>query len=105
MRSNLRISQACGQLIINSTFPELCLRRSYGASFAVKMQQKSIQCACKDMYHESNGLKLFCNFTQYSIMNIPLNVKGSGCMGNTHTICYQSTFLAGSKDLNLVSKK
>ena len=40
-----------------------------------------------------------------TIMNIPLNVKVSGCMGNTHTICYQSTFLAGSKDLNLVSKK
>ena len=40
-----------------------------------------------------------------TLMNIPLKVKVSGCMGNTHIICYQSTFLAGSKELNLVSKK
>jgi len=56
------------------------------------------------MYHKSNGINVFV-ISLSTIMNIPLKVKVGGCMGNTHTICYQSTFLAGSKDLNLVSKK
>ena len=40
-----------------------------------------------------------------TIMKFPFQVRVSGCMGNTHTICYQTTFLDGSNELNLVSKK
>jgi len=79
------------------------LFRSYGASLAVEMQQKGVQSAYKDsdMYHVKNCFVISLS----TIMNIPLKVKVNGCMGNTHTLCYQSTFLAGSKELNLVSKK
>lgn len=40
-----------------------------------------------------------------TVMNIPLKIKASGCTGKAHTICYQSTLLAGSKELNPVCKK
>ena len=74
------------------------LFRSYGALFAVEMQQNGLQ-SVKAMV--KNGFVISLS----TIMKIPLKVKVSGCMGNTHTICNQSTFLSGSKELKLVSKK
>ena len=74
-------------------------QRSYGASFAVEMQQNGVKIAYKDMYN-----KAIVKNSLSAVMNIPLKVKVSGCMGNTHIICYQTT-LSGSKELNLVSKK
>ena len=59
---------------------------------SMEMQQNGVQ-SVKDMVSLS------------TITKIPLRVKVSGCMGNTHTICNQSTFLSGSKELKLVSKK
>ena len=72
----------------------------------MEMQQNGVQSAYNDsdMYHKSNGCKLICHFTQY-YNQISVQVKVRGCRGNKHTVCYQSTFLAGSKELNLVSKK
>jgi len=74
------------------------LFRSYGPLCAVEMQQNGVQ-SVKDMVKNCFVISLS------TIMKIPLQVKVSGCMGNTHTICYQSTFFAGSKELKLVSKK
>ena len=39
------------------------LFRSYGASFAVEMQQNGVQSAYKDMYHKAKVKN--CHFTQY----------------------------------------
>ena len=66
--------------------------------FAVEMQQNGVE-SVKAMV--KNGFVISLN----TITKIPLKVKVSGCMGNTHTICNQSTFLSGSKELKLVSKK
>ena len=74
------------------------LFRSYGPLCAVEMQQNGIQ-SVKAM------AKNCFVFSLSTIMKISLKVKVSGYMGNTHAICYQSTFLAGSKELNPVSKK
>ena len=59
------------------------LFRSYGALFAVQMQQNGVRNACRDMYHKSNGKNVFV-ISLSTIMNIPLKVKVGGCMG-THT--------------------
>jgi len=75
---------------------------SYGASFAVETQQNGVQSAYKDMYNKAI-VKIVISLS--TVTNIPLKVKVSGCMGNTHTICYETTLLFGSKELNLVSKK
>ena len=46
-----------------------------------------------------------CHFTQYYNEYFTQS-KSQWLHGeHTHTICYQSTFLAGSKELNLVRKK
>ena len=65
---------------------------------SMEMQQNGVQ-SVKAMV--KNGFVISLS----TIMKIPLKVKVSGCMGNTHTICNQSTFLSGSKELKLVSKK
>ena len=54
------------------------LFRSYGALFAVEMQQNGVQ-SVKAMV--KNGFVISLS----TIMKIPLIVKVSGCMGNTHT--------------------
>ena len=67
----------------------------------MEMQQNGVQNAYKYMYHKK---KLFCHFTQYYNEYSTQKQKSVVAWG-THTICYQTTFLAGSKELNLVSKK
>jgi len=51
-------------------------------------------------YHKRNGKNSFViKFSLSTIMKIPLRVKVSGCMGNTHTVCYESThFLVDLKN-------
>jgi len=68
------------------------------------MQQNGVQCAYKYMYHKA--VVQNCHFTQY-YYKYSTQSKSQWLHGeHTHTqICYQFTFLAGSKDLNLVSKK
>ena len=57
------------------------LFKSYGVLFAVQMQQNGVQ-SVKNMVKNCFVISLS------TIMKIPLKVKVSGCMGNTHTVCY-----------------